>query len=343
MPNTTISPSFKGPVIILYGKDSTSRALCTAVSLICISLLMGMLGYRGRHFDVKKIRKLSFTQTLVIIIFFLAISFVFSAATIASGLGLSSSRICQAATAMCLGFYFSNKLALYVFLVERAHVLRAPFVGRARDWMWVLGMLAIVCGFGGIVLYAFLWPIAHPLEHDGQCWIGVPINVTIPLLSVDVVINVFLTGVFVWLTIPLLESGKDRSQDCPFRKAVRRLMTRWIKHQRLDEPSVNERFVESVEELIWKTLAGCFLVMMPTVANTAVALALRGREPGWICMTICTIHVTWVACIIHWLTISGDTEQSPRARSVRESGNNTSNIVRTPTLSTSGASTCILF
>lgn len=40
----------------------------------------------------------------------------------------------------------------YVFLVERAHVLRAPFVERMRDWIWVAGLAVTVCGLGGIVV-----------------------------------------------------------------------------------------------------------------------------------------------------------------------------------------------
>ena len=34
-----------------------------------------------------------------------------------------------------------------MFLVERAHALRAPYLGRTRDWIWLCSMILVLTGF----------------------------------------------------------------------------------------------------------------------------------------------------------------------------------------------------
>lgn len=143
---------------------------------------------------------------LVLILFVLSISFVTSAAIVEAGLGLSSPSACHAAVIICLAFYVGSKVTMYVnsvvctfaelpvamvvpmmrlsltglyryvFLVERAHALRAPYMRRCRDWIWLAGMLTIGCGFGTIALCGFIWPIADMSELDGRCRIGLPLK-----------------------------------------------------------------------------------------------------------------------------------------------------------------------
>ncbi|KAF2680568.1 hypothetical protein K458DRAFT_392619 [Lentithecium fluviatile CBS 122367] len=300
---------------VVYGESASSRTLYTIVSLVCISLLTGMLGYRTKQLERRHLRSLSLTRVLVFILYALAISFVTSAAVVESGLGLSSSSACHAAIIICLVFYVGSKVTMYIFLVERAHALRAPYMKRSRDWIWLTGMLTIACGFGSIAICGFVWPIADLSHIDGRCRIGLPYKVTIPLLSFDVIINTLLTGIFIYLLRPLLQFGGMSNEVVPanrFTKGMRRILKSSGRSNHIDFYPMNHLLFKSVETLLWKSLIGSVLVMLPTVGNLAALLPLRGRELGWLCLTICTFDVTWAVCVIHWLTI-GSTEIDERA------------------------------
>lgn len=181
--------------------------------------------------------------------------------------------------------------ARYVFLVERAHALRAPYMKRSRDWIWLGGMITIACGFGSIAICGFIWPIANLSEIDGRCRIGLPFRVTIPLLTFDVVINTLLTGVFVYLLRPLLRFSVRATEVAPttlFANGVRRILKR--PHggsNSLDVCPINHHSFKSIERLLWKSLIGSVLIMLPTVGNLVALIPLHGRELGGVCLTIC--------------------------------------------------------
>lgn len=44
--------------------------------------------------------------------------------------------------------------------------------------------------------------------------------------------------------------------------------------------------------------------MIPTVANLTGVLITRGREQGWMCLTLCSLDVTWTVTVVHWLTVN---------------------------------------
>ncbi|KAL5395583.1 hypothetical protein PMIN02_003922 [Paraphaeosphaeria minitans] len=293
------------------GESPTSRTLFLSGGLMCVALLTGVLGYRVNQIEHQHIRSLNLTRILVVILGCLAISFVSSATIVESGLGLSTSTVCHAAIIICLAFYVSCKAVMYIFLVERAHALRAPYMKRSRDWIWLGGMTTIACGFGSIAICGFMWPIANLSEIDGRCRIGLPFRVTIPLLSFDVVINTLLTGIFVHLLRPLLRFNVRANETAPtavFASSVRRVLKR--SHGRansLDVYAMNHQSFKSIERLLWKSLTGSILVMLPTVGNLVVLIPLHGQELGWVCLTICAFDVTWSVLVVNWLTI-GSTE-----------------------------------
>ena len=191
------------------------------------------------------------------------------------------------------------QICRYLFLVERAHALRAPFICRARDWLWVTGMALILSGFGGIGIVAFVHPVADISPIDGRCRMGIPRYVTIPLVLYDVGITVLLTLTFNYLLSPLIRSdtvlGKafpaTRLAECCNSVCRRSKGGAGILSSNGGNPHVAER----LEKLLWKTFIGSVLVMIPTVGNFAALSALNGRQLGWVCLTICTFDGA-IAC-----------------------------------------------
>ncbi|KAF1850842.1 uncharacterized protein K460DRAFT_328129 [Cucurbitaria berberidis CBS 394.84] len=280
-----------------------------------MSLITGMVGHRMRSTDRHQLKNLSLTHVLIYLLYFFSMAFVFSAAVAESGLGLSSYNVCRGAVILCLAFYTSSKVIMYLILVERAHALRAPYMRRTYDWLWITGTLSIAAVFGTIAVTGFIWPIANISRKDGRCRIGLPQFVTIPLLTFDVFINVLLTLVFVYLLSPLVRAGSLPTAAFPasrFTKCFGSLCSRSRARNSVDLHTSNQQRARTIEKLLWRTFIGSCLVLIPTVGNMASLTSFKGRELGWVCLTICSVDVTFTVCVFHWLTL-GSSEADERA------------------------------
>jgi hypothetical protein len=154
-------------------------------------------------------------------------------------------------------------------------------------------MAMIVIGFGIIAVLAFVYLVSKVSPNDGQCRIGLQLGITIALLSFDLFINMWLTGLFIKLAA--------RYIDRFFPECV----SRWWKvlSQRLrpqatslpvdtddDDPPVLAIDASSdLAKLARKTLVGSVTMMSSTIVNLAVLLRFHGEEAGWVCLLICTI------------------------------------------------------
>lgn len=77
--------------------------------------------------SLRNIKALRWIQVIIIFLFFFAICYIFTAAILMNGLGLSSDRDCFTAVITCLVFYFGNKMIMYIFLVRYSN-LSPPLV-----------------------------------------------------------------------------------------------------------------------------------------------------------------------------------------------------------------------
>ena len=87
----------------------------------------------------------------------------------------------------------------YLFLVERVHIVRAPFAHRFRDPVWVFGVLITVGGLGSIVGVEYIAPRSSISPGDGQCQMGIVPKTAIAIMAFDMGIGAILTGIFVWI------------------------------------------------------------------------------------------------------------------------------------------------
>lgn len=216
----------------------------------------------------------------------------------------------------------------YIFLLERARVVRAPFVPRLKDRVWLLGMLVICGGFGAIAIVGYMSPVVELSKLDGRCRIGLPPRVSFPLLCFDVVVNFLLTGVFFWLLRPVLDFHGLLKMSTWFENRLTSKVKQSIHKsevQVMSSPegaSLKSAINHNIKILLWKCLIGSALVMLPTVANMAQFYVMNSRELGWVCLTICTLDgpssslevspaninadmpaVSWGIIIVNWLTI----------------------------------------
>ena len=182
-----------------------------------------------------------------------------------------------------------NNPRRYIFLLERARIVRAPFMPRHKDWLWISGMVAICGGFGSVAVIGFIFPVAELSQVDGRCRIGLPRKVAFPLLCFDVGLNFLLTGLFFWLLRPVL----SLHNVAPLTSLVGKMgiTSRSVGNdqQLLHASPELKALNRHIKTLLWKCLIGSTLVMLPTVGNMVTFYIMRGRELGWICLTICTL------------------------------------------------------
>lgn len=169
--------------------------------------------------------------------------------------------------------------------MERAHALRAPHKRRSDDGLWLAGILTIAAGFGSTAVTGFLWPVTDLSNTDGRCRIGLRRRVTIPLLGFDVLINILLTLIFVYLlslsvrnmTLSTASYPASRLASC-----IGTTCSRSEARSNVDLHRSNHFLLRQMERLLLKTLVGSILIMVPTVGNLVALCILGGRELGWV-------------------------------------------------------------
>lgn len=126
--------------------------------------------------------------------------FIIAVATLRFGYQIGSNKACLASLVLCLVFYVVDKVLLYLFLIERIHIVRSRRYTRLTDNRYVGNIAMLVLGFGSIAVLSFMFPVAE--LSDGRCRIGLPFKITLPLLIYDVSINLYLTGHFLHFSRP---------------------------------------------------------------------------------------------------------------------------------------------
>lgn len=196
-------------------------------------------------------------------------------------------------------------------MVERVHVVRAPFVRRSRDWLYWACMVMVIASFLGVAINAYLKPIIQ-MQADGRCHMGIPGGASIPFMAVDIGVDAALTGVFFYLLRPVVKLhglntfsgvfGKNASKDS------------------LTSPGRKETVIQrNIRILLWKSLFGSMLIMLPTIANMVQFYITGSRELALICLALCVADVSWDAVVIHWLTFGSLDAEKELSRSAQES------------------------
>ncbi|KAK0732656.1 hypothetical protein B0T21DRAFT_290836, partial [Apiosordaria backusii] len=125
--------------------------------------------------------------------------------------------------------------------------------------------------------------------ENGQCIIGMRKEAMIPLISFDLLVNIYLTLVFL---IPL--SRTYTWKNFVHTPGSRRLRT-----------------------VAMRTFVGCVCTLTSSVVsrNLSVLMALDG-EPGWVCLMCCNSDILFSAIVIQWVTSRDSTSSAASSDSV---------------------------
>ncbi|GKU12862.1 unnamed protein product [Fusarium langsethiae] len=222
---------------------------------------------------------------LVLIIYVDSYGFVFTSAILTQVFGLNTSfNICHGAIILCLVCYVTTKILIYVFLVEKAHVIRSSTTRRRNSGLYLFNIITLLVGYGVVVVMNFIYRIARIV--NGECFIGMEKISMIPLIAFDAVVNVYLTILFL---IPLknLYSFKN-----------------------LPKTGANAR----LRSVAMRTFVGACCTLTSSIVNLSVLMVLNG-EPGWVCLMCCNSDVLFSAIVVQWVTSRDNAGSSSQANS----------------------------
>jgi hypothetical protein len=228
--------------------------------------------------------KRNFISMLVLVIYISVLVFIVTATVLVAAQGLKTYRLCLAGTWVCLILYTFTKGAIFLFLVERIHVVRGPFVRRKDDKIY-LGCLAMVLlSFGPIIVNCYIQPITYMSESNGRCHFGIRGTASIPILAVNMFVDLVLTGVFFYLLrrsarVSILPTASDAFKSWSKRDLVQ-----------TQDDSSETAVQRTIRTLLWKSIIGSLLIELPMMANMIQFVITGGHEFGTICTAVCLLE-----------------------------------------------------
>jgi hypothetical protein len=241
----------------------------------------------------ENIHETPFIRWLVICIYIVGILFISSSTILQYGFGLNAGPYCKTAILLCLTFYLLCKVLMYMFLVERARLMCLPLVKRKHDTLWLVNMGMVVIGFGIVGILAFVYLIAYLSPVDGQCHIGVRLGITVALGGYDMLINFWLTGLFIKLAAKYMRrffpECVSRWWKAPSQRLRPQVISLPANANNDDAAALAIDPRSDLARLARKTLVGSAIMMSSTIVNLAVLVRFDGEEAGWECLLICTI------------------------------------------------------
>lgn len=172
-------------------------------------------------------------------------------------------------------------------------------------------MVMVVASFLGVAINAYLKPIIE-MQDDGRCHMGIPGGASIPFMVVDIGVNAALTGVFFYLLRPVVKLHGLNTISGVFGKNT-------AKDSNASQARKETAVQRNIRILLWKSLIGSMLIMLPTIANMVQFYITGGRELALICLSLCVADVSWDAVVIHWLTFGSVEAEKELTRSAQES------------------------
>ncbi|KAK2021079.1 hypothetical protein LX32DRAFT_714142 [Colletotrichum zoysiae] len=245
--------------------------MSVVICLLSISIISGFFAQRMTAF--KNWRRIPLVVWLVFAIYADSYLFVFSTAILQFALGVNTNiQICDGAILLCLVCYVTTKVLIYMFLVEKSHIIRGATKPRLKSKLYIFNSFVMLGIYAVIAILNFIFRITR-IDDDGQCYIGMQKVSMIPLISFDAVVNIYLTILFL---IPL--KSLYSFKHCSTTPANARLRT-----------------------VACRTFIGALCTLTSSIVNLTVLMVLDG-EPGWVCLMCCNSDVLFSVIVVQWVT-----------------------------------------
>ncbi|KAL5119680.1 hypothetical protein ACEQ8H_002286 [Pleosporales sp. CAS-2024a] len=166
---------------------------------------------------------------------------------------------------------------LTLFLLERVRVVRAPFIERRRDAIWIGGCILTVGGYLGVMGFMSVAPESILSRVDGNCRIGIQANASKGVIVLDCTYNVILTLIFVQQLKPVVRPSCTRrsfsytgGQQQPRKTgSLSRLMS--LKEYRTGTIT-RTSFEGNLRAMLIRNLVGSVLLIANTIVSNVIFL-----------------------------------------------------------------------
>jgi hypothetical protein len=226
-------------------------------------------------------KKRSFISMLVLIIYTLVVLFLATSTTLVAGQALTTYKLCVAGTWICLILYTFTKLAIFLFLVERIHIVRAPFVQRRHDKIYLACLSIVLFGFCPATINGYIGPVINMGPEGRRCYFGIRGSASIPILGMNIFVDLVLTGVFLYL----LRQGHGLPG---FSNKL------WNKKGRGASRACGDAsetpMQRNIRTLLWKSIIGGLLIELPMMGNMIQFMVTKGHELGTVCLGLCVVE-----------------------------------------------------
>ncbi|CAN9346517.1 unnamed protein product [Alternaria alternata] len=168
----------------------------------------------------------------------------------------------------CLICYMTTKILIYYFLVEKAYVVRGDMKPRMKTKLWLFNCLFMLLPYTVFVIMNFIFRITY-INDSGVCIIGMQKIAMLPLITFEVIVNVYLTA---------LSSFPS-------------------------ETSTLTSTTQTLRSTAWPSARslGSLATLTTSVINLTILMVLKG-EPGWICLMCCNADILFCVIVLHWVT-----------------------------------------
>ncbi|KAI7851516.1 hypothetical protein BDC45DRAFT_445414 [Circinella umbellata] len=236
------------------------------ISLMCITILAFLLGAKSKR---ECLVNLTYGRILVFIVYMLSWSFAVTSMVSVSTNNYNITS-CTLAMLACDVFYASSKIVIYMWLIERVHVVTAKRTTRFKSWQYRIHIMILIPYVGIFVLMLMFRNIY--LLDSGECVIGLQWVASMPLMCYDFFLNLYLTYLFVK---PLFNIGRNTGRG------------NWRETR--------------LYKLTKRTLIASLVCLLVSLANVMSIVISRGHLRGLVCLSCCTLDVTINVMTIHWV------------------------------------------
>jgi hypothetical protein len=178
-----------------------------------------------------------------------------------------------------------------LFLLERVRIVRAPFIERKRDLVWIIGSIATLGGYLGAMSFEFVAPESDLSREDGNCRIGIQPGWSVGIIILDTSLNVVLTGTFIRQLRPKVGPVLHRSLGEVHGSARQRRSPSISRLLNLEEHGLIGSGRTSAESnlrsMIIRNIIGSVLLLLNTVVPNIVFLTWPNARLGHACSILC--------------------------------------------------------
>jgi hypothetical protein len=245
-------------------------SLYIIMSLGGIMFVVGLcLLYRRVKSLLRQEKRILLVEYIGIGMLTLSLLFIASAIVMIPLQSFDNELNCDISIWACIFLYTTNKIFLYIYLIEKSHIINcalSKFEKRAESKLYKSNMISL--SLWSVVLVLMIMYRKSSVNDDGECHIGLTSVASVSLLVFDTLYRIYLMALFVW---PLWRYANE--------SAVVMTMAK-------------------------KNLFGAVLSLLCSFLNLLSVVFANGHEQGHMCLLYCMLDVFVNVVIMNWLLTS---------------------------------------